>query len=66
MPSYLEELWPQAQDLLKRADLILHAGDVLGIQVVDSLAELAPVLVALGNNDSPLIEEDCRPSQSTF
>ena len=60
MPGHLKELWPEAQELLKGVDLILHAGDVLGIQVVDALAELAPVLVALGNNDSPLVKEDPR------
>ncbi len=34
-----------------RADLILHAGDVTSTAVLDELSELAPLRVALGNND---------------
>jgi putative phosphoesterase len=40
---------------LKRADLILHAGDVTARSVLDELARFAPVQVALGNNDRPEI-----------
>ncbi len=33
------------------ADLILHAGDVTGPELLAGLADLAPVRAVLGNND---------------
>jgi putative phosphoesterase len=38
---------------LKRAELILHAGDVCVPSVLDTLADYAPVRVVRGNNDGP-------------
>jgi uncharacterized protein len=38
---------------LRRADVILHAGDVCVAAVLDELAEYAPVHAVLGNNDRP-------------
>jgi putative phosphoesterase len=38
---------------LRRADLILHAGDVCTAAVLDELSGYAPVLAVLGNNDGP-------------
>jgi uncharacterized protein len=38
---------------LRRADLILHAGDVCTAAVLDELAGYAPVRAVLGNNDGP-------------
>lgn len=38
---------------LRTADLVLHAGDVCTSDVLDELAEYAPVHVVLGNNDLP-------------
>ena len=39
---------------LDRADLILHAGDVLVGEVLDELGGFAPVHAVLGNNDAEL------------
>ncbi len=39
---------------LGRADVVLHAGDVLEQWFLDELAELAPVYAVLGNNDAGL------------
>jgi putative phosphoesterase len=39
---------------LARADVILHAGDVLTAAVLDELAGYAPVHAVLGNNDHEL------------
>ncbi len=39
---------------LDRADVILHAGDVVVAEVVDELAGFAPVHAVLGNNDAEL------------
>jgi uncharacterized protein len=38
---------------LRRADVILHAGDVCTAAVLDELAQYAPVLAVVGNNDGP-------------
>jgi putative phosphoesterase len=39
---------------LARADVILHAGDVVAGEVLDQLAGFAPVHAVLGNNDAGL------------
>jgi len=38
---------------LQTADLILHAGDVCTASVLAELAEYAPVVAVVGNNDQP-------------
>jgi putative phosphoesterase len=38
---------------LRAAELILHAGDVCVPEVLDELAEYAPVRAVCGNNDGP-------------
>jgi uncharacterized protein len=40
---------------LARADVVLHAGDVLGQELLDELATFAPVHAVLGNNDTTLV-----------
>jgi len=40
---------------LERADLILHAGDLLVGEVLDDLRRFAPVHAVLGNNDLELV-----------
>jgi uncharacterized protein len=44
---------PPVAEQLRRADLILHAGDVCTATVLDELSEYAPVLAVIGNNDQP-------------
>lgn len=44
---------PAVADQLRRADLILHAGDVCTADVLDELAQYAPVTAVTGNNDGP-------------
>jgi hypothetical protein len=44
---------PRVAAHLRGADLILHAGDVCTVSVLDELAEYAPVQAVLGNNDGP-------------
>ncbi len=39
---------------LRRAEVILHAGDVLEQWFLDELAEMAPVHAVLGNNDAAI------------
>jgi putative phosphoesterase len=51
IPDFAQALPPGLVRRLRRADLILHAGDVTASDVLDQLAQYAPVQVALGNND---------------
>jgi len=44
----------RALDELERADVILHAGDVVEAGLLDRLRTLAPVHAVLGNNDAAL------------
>ncbi len=44
---------PRVAGHLRRADLILHAGDVCTASVLTELTEYAPVVAVLGNNDGP-------------
>lgn len=42
-------------DELERADVILHAGDVVAPELLDELRGFAPVHAVLGNNDAELV-----------
>jgi putative phosphoesterase len=44
---------PKVASHLRRADVILHAGDVCTADVLDELAGYAPVYAVRGNNDGP-------------
>jgi putative phosphoesterase len=44
---------PRVAEHLRAADLILHAGDVCVAPVLTELAQYAPVVAVLGNNDGP-------------
>lgn len=44
---------PDVHDVLAGVELILHAGDVGGDDVLDELATIAPVLAVRGNTDPP-------------
>jgi uncharacterized protein len=44
---------PRVAAELRGADLILHAGDVCTASVLAELAEYAPVVAVVGNNDDP-------------
>jgi len=48
---------PRVARHLRRADLILHAGDVCTASVLAELAEYAPVAAVIGNNDAPDVAE---------
>ncbi|MEU6039922.1 metallophosphoesterase family protein [Actinomadura sp. NPDC047616] len=44
---------PRVAEHLRRADMILHAGDVCTADVLDELSAYGPVHAVLGNNDGP-------------
>ncbi len=56
-PGSTRRLPPAALDHLRRADVILHAGDVVAGNVLVELAGFAPVHAVLGNNDTDLTGE---------
>ncbi len=42
---------PEALEALRGAELIIHAGDIGGPEVIDELRRVAPVVAVRGNND---------------
>ena len=42
---------PEAVEALKGSELIVHAGDVGGPEVLEELGRVAPVVAVRGNND---------------
>lgn len=70
IPEAREELWPQVFEAFSGVDLILHAGDMHHLRVVDQLNEVAPIYVARGDGDDggggrPVAPQDDR-LQSTW
>lgn len=51
IPSIAEELPPQVAKALAGVHLILHAGDLHVLSVLDDLEEIAPVIDVRGNGD---------------
>lgn len=50
-------LRPQVIEALSGSDFIIHAGDIGSIDVIDQLANIAPVTAIRGNVDKPLLED---------
>lgn len=46
-------LRPEALAALAGSDALIHAGDIGGDEILDALAQLAPVYAIRGNNDLP-------------
>ena len=44
-------LRPEASEALKGSELIIHAGDIGGAEVIEALRRIAPVVAVRGNND---------------
>ena len=53
-PEFLDELPPALFKHLRGVDLILHAGDVGGLETLERLRELAPVEAVRGDHDPAL------------
>jgi putative phosphoesterase len=56
IPDFAKALPPGLLPALRRADVILHAGDVTAPEVLDELAGYSPVHAAMGNGDGPDVE----------
>ena len=53
IPEAMPEIPKEVLDVFKGVDMILHAGDMHAIRVLDWLERIAPVLAARGNGDGP-------------
>jgi putative phosphoesterase len=53
IPDFAKRLPEGLVGELRRADAIVHAGDVTSSSVLDELAQYAPTHVAMGNGDGP-------------
>ncbi len=60
IPEVRKVLPPQVKEAFRNVDLILHAGDVFDVSVLNELERLAPVLAAEGDDDSFTISKDSR------
>jgi putative phosphoesterase len=56
VPSAALSLPPAVFELFKDVDLILHAGDIVELSVLDELRALAPVEAVAGNMDSTEVQ----------
>ena len=65
IPEARKTLWPQVYEAFDGVDMIMHAGDIHELYVLDSLQEVAPVYAARGNGEDggggrPVQPEDAR------
>jgi len=63
MPDVIDHLPPRLTDVFHGVDLILHAGDIYNLSVLDDLERIAPVLAALGDDDHYGLLKDQRVKQ---
>ncbi|MBI2859397.1 MAG: metallophosphoesterase family protein, partial [Chloroflexi bacterium] len=63
IPNVEKALPVEACRALEGMDLILHAGDIYSMQVLDDLEKIAPCLAALGDDDEPTALQDPRVKQ---
>ena len=57
-PQRCRQLPPALFDVLSGVDLILHAGDVGLLSVLDDLSRIAPVIAVHGNDDTAEAERE--------
>ncbi len=51
IPEAGTSLWPEVLNTFKEVDIILHAGDMHDLSVLEELEKVAPVLACRGNGD---------------
>lgn len=63
IPDVAKCIPPQVADVFEGVELILHAGDIYALSVLDELQEIAPVLAVLGDDDHSSLAKDERVKQ---
>ena len=58
LPMRLRRLPPALFTALDGADLVLHAGDVGDLAVLDQLSRIAPAIAVHGNDDTPAAHQE--------
>ncbi len=57
IPTKKKEISTQVHEIFKSVDLIVHAGDLLTLEVVKELERIAPVVAVHGNMDTSKVKE---------
>jgi uncharacterized protein len=65
MPRWCKEIPASVFDLFADVDLILHAGDVGELRVLDILSQIAPVIAVHGNDEHPPLSQKALPFLQT-
>jgi len=58
IPTRARKIPKKVLDKLSAVDLILHAGDIVTLEVIEELKELAPVQAVAGNMDYPEVRAE--------
>lgn len=66
MPPFDDVVCSAIEEAFLGVDLILHAGDLVTLRVLDWLEEMAPVICSRGNNDMYLPTEDRMADRHLF
>jgi putative phosphoesterase len=64
VPDVVEALPVEVEEVFRGVDLILHAGDIAVVSVLDSLHRIAPVLAARGDDDYQIQDERVQEVQT--
>ena len=63
IPSIMPALPPAVFEIFKGVDLILHAGDIVELSVLDELSAIAPVEAVAGNMDGSEVHSKLPPKK---
>lgn len=63
IPDHAKALPTQIKEAFHNVDLILHAGDIYVVSVLDELECLAPILAAIGDDDYSEVYKDKRAKE---
>ncbi len=64
IPDVAKAIPPQVMEVFSGVDLILHAGDIFVVSVLDELQGIAPVLAARGDDDYGIRDERVQETQN--
>ncbi len=64
IPEVAKATPPQVMEVFSGVDLILHAGDIFVVSVLDELQSIAPVLAARGDDDYGIRDERVQEIQT--